>query len=117
VATLFLGGLGVMNVMSSPSANGRVKSVSAKRSAHARIHPQAIFSRDRHRCGLERRHGAAAVLRFLRAGESAAHAAVFLPVCSPNWKLGALSIFLLGLIAVLSALYPANRAASVDLLF
>jgi ABC-type antimicrobial peptide transport system permease subunit len=31
-----------------------------------------------------------------------------------NWKLGALSILLLGLIAVLSALYPANRAASVD---
>jgi putative ABC transport system permease protein len=31
-----------------------------------------------------------------------------------SWKLGGLSIFLLGLIAVLSALYPANRAASVD---
>src|SRR5947207_2087063 len=31
-----------------------------------------------------------------------------------SWKLGVLSIFLLGLIAVLSALYPANRAASVD---
>jgi len=31
-----------------------------------------------------------------------------------SWKLGTLSIFLLGLIAVLSALYPANRAASVD---
>jgi ABC-type antimicrobial peptide transport system permease subunit len=31
-----------------------------------------------------------------------------------SWKLGALSVTLLGLISVLSALYPANRAASVD---
>ena len=31
-----------------------------------------------------------------------------------SWKLGAGSVALLGLIAVLSALYPANRAASVD---
>jgi putative ABC transport system permease protein len=31
-----------------------------------------------------------------------------------SWKLGALSVGLLGLIAMLSALYPANRAASVD---
>jgi len=31
-----------------------------------------------------------------------------------SWKLAALTISLLGLIAVLSALYPANRAASVD---
>jgi ABC-type antimicrobial peptide transport system permease subunit len=31
-----------------------------------------------------------------------------------NWKLGALSVSLLGLISILSALYPANRAASVD---
>ena len=31
-----------------------------------------------------------------------------------SWKLGAVSVALLGLIAVLSALYPANRAASVD---
>ena len=32
----------------------------------------------------------------------------------PSWKLGLLSISLLSVIAVLSALYPANRAASVD---
>jgi putative ABC transport system permease protein len=31
-----------------------------------------------------------------------------------SWKLAALTVSLLGLIAVLSALYPANRAASVD---
>lgn len=31
-----------------------------------------------------------------------------------SWKLGVLSITLLGLISVLSALYPANRAASID---
>jgi putative ABC transport system permease protein len=31
-----------------------------------------------------------------------------------SWKLGALSVALLAVIAVLSALYPANRAASVD---
>jgi putative ABC transport system permease protein len=31
-----------------------------------------------------------------------------------SWKLGTLSMALLGAIAVLSALYPANRAASVD---
>jgi ABC-type antimicrobial peptide transport system permease subunit len=31
-----------------------------------------------------------------------------------SWKLAALTVGLLGLIAVLSALYPANRAASVD---
>jgi ABC-type antimicrobial peptide transport system permease subunit len=31
-----------------------------------------------------------------------------------SWKVGALSVSLLAIIAVLSALYPANRAASVD---
>src|SRR5438552_3562164 len=31
-----------------------------------------------------------------------------------NWRIGALSVGLLGVIAILSALYPANRAASVD---
>jgi putative ABC transport system permease protein len=31
-----------------------------------------------------------------------------------NWRLGAISVALLAVIAVLSALYPANRAASVD---
>jgi len=31
-----------------------------------------------------------------------------------NWRIGSMSIFFLALIALLSALYPANRAASVD---
>jgi len=31
-----------------------------------------------------------------------------------SWKVGVLSVCLLGLISILSALYPANRAASVD---
>jgi ABC-type antimicrobial peptide transport system permease subunit len=31
-----------------------------------------------------------------------------------SWKIAAMSILLLGLISILSALYPANRAASVD---
>jgi ABC-type antimicrobial peptide transport system permease subunit len=31
-----------------------------------------------------------------------------------SWKLAVLTVSLLGIIAVLSALYPANRAASVD---
>jgi ABC-type lipoprotein release transport system permease subunit len=31
-----------------------------------------------------------------------------------NWRIGAMSVVLLALIALLSALYPANRAASVD---
>src|SRR5260370_10462881 len=31
-----------------------------------------------------------------------------------SWKLGVLSVFLLGTIAVLSAIYPASRAAEVD---
>jgi len=31
-----------------------------------------------------------------------------------SWKIGAMSVALLSLIAILSALYPANRAASVD---
>jgi putative ABC transport system permease protein len=33
---------------------------------------------------------------------------------TPSWQLAALTIGLLALIGVLSALYPANRAASVD---
>ena len=32
----------------------------------------------------------------------------------PTWKSGVLSCLLLGMIAVLSALYPARRAASID---
>jgi ABC-type antimicrobial peptide transport system permease subunit len=31
-----------------------------------------------------------------------------------SWKIGAMSVTLLSIIAILSALYPANRAASVD---
>ena len=31
-----------------------------------------------------------------------------------SWKIGAMSVSLLGLIAILSAVYPANRAASID---
>jgi putative ABC transport system permease protein len=32
----------------------------------------------------------------------------------PTWSTGVLACFLLGLIAIFSALYPARRAASVD---
>ena len=32
----------------------------------------------------------------------------------PTWQVGVLSFVLLGLIAVLSGIYPARRAASVD---
>jgi len=32
----------------------------------------------------------------------------------PTWKTGLLACFLLGMIAVFSALYPARRAASID---
>jgi len=78
VATLFLGGLGVMkrDARLRP-ANGHAKSASAKRSA-PRANPSSVNSFWRPSLlWIERRHGAAAVLRFLRAGESAAHAPVF----------------------------------------
>jgi ABC-type antimicrobial peptide transport system permease subunit len=32
----------------------------------------------------------------------------------PTWKTGVLACLMLGMIAVLSALYPARRAASID---
>jgi ABC-type antimicrobial peptide transport system permease subunit len=32
----------------------------------------------------------------------------------PNWQSGVLSFVLLGVVAVLSAIYPARRAASID---
>ena len=38
----------------------------------------------------------------------------FLDGLIASWKLAALTVSLLGFIAVVSALYPANQAASVD---
>jgi ABC-type antimicrobial peptide transport system permease subunit len=32
----------------------------------------------------------------------------------PTWQTGALSLSVLGMIAILSALYPARRAAAID---
>jgi putative ABC transport system permease protein len=114
VATLFLGGLGVMNVM-LVSVRERTREIGVRKALGATRESilrqffleTVIVVGLSGGTGLLLSYGFCALVNLLPMP-------LFFAGLLTNWKLGALSVFLLGLIAVLSALYPANRAASVD---
>lgn len=114
IATLFLGGLGVMNVM-LVSVRERTREIGVRKALGATRESilrqffleTVIVVGLSGGTGLILSYGFCALVNLLPMPP-------FFAGLLASWKLGALSITLLGLIAVLSALYPANRAASVD---
>jgi putative ABC transport system permease protein len=114
VATLFLGGLGVMNVM-LVSVRERTREIgvrmalgATRRSILRQFFLETIIVVALSGgIGLLLSYGFCALVNLLPMPP-------FFEGLLASWKLGAMSVALLGFIAVLSALYPANRAASVD---
>jgi putative ABC transport system permease protein len=114
VATIFLGGLGVMNVM-LVSVRERTREIGVRKALGATR--ESILRQ----FFLE-----TVIVVFLSGGTgliisyglcflvSLLPKMPFFDGLDPSWQLATITISLLGLIAVLSALYPANRAASVD---
>jgi putative ABC transport system permease protein len=114
IATLFLGGLGVMNVM-LVSVRERTREIGVRMALGATRESilrqffleTIIVVALSGGAGLIIAYGFCALVNLLPMPQ-------FFAGLLASWKLGAVSVGLLGLIAVLSALYPANRAASVD---
>ena len=114
ITTLFLGGLGVMNVMlvavrERTREIGVRKAVGATRSS---IISQffietllVVFASGG--AGLGVAYSICALVNLIPMPQ-------FFAGLLPTWQVGVLSFALLGTVAVLSALYPATRAASVD---
>jgi len=114
IATLFLGGLSVMNVM-LVSVRERTREIgvrmalgATRKSILRQFFVETIFVVTiSGGVGLILSYGFCALVNL-------AQMPPFFSGMLTNWKIGAMSVFLLALIAMLSALYPANRAASVD---
>ncbi len=114
VATIFLGGLGVMNVM-LVSVRERTREIGVRKALGATRESilrqffletiiVVVLSGG---TGLIISYGLCGLVNLLPKMP-------FFDGLDASWQLAGLTIGLLGLIAVLSALYPANRAASVD---
>jgi len=114
VATIFLGGLGVMNVM-LVSVRERTREIGVRKALGATRESilkqffleTVIVVFISGGVGLIISYGLCGLVNLLPA-------VPYFDGLDASWKLAALTIGLLGLIAMLSALYPANRAASVD---
>ena len=114
IATLFLGGLSVMNVM-LVSVRERTREIgvrmalgATRKSILRQFFLETIFV-----VGLS--GGVGLVLSYGFCGlVNLLPMPPFFTGMLTSWKIGAMSISLLAVIAILSALYPANRAASVD---
>ncbi len=114
IATLFLGGLSVMNVMlvnvreRTREIGVRMALGATRRSILRQFFLETIFV-------VVISGGVGLILAYGFCGiVNLAPMPPFFSGMLTSWKIAAMSIFLLGLISVLSALYPANRAASVD---
>ncbi|MCP5115907.1 MAG: FtsX-like permease family protein, partial [bacterium] len=114
IITLFLGGIGVMNVMlvavrERTREIGVRKAVGATRGSIVRqfFVETAIVVLLSGGLGLGFAYG---LCSFVNSFSMPAYFAGLLP----TWEAGVLSFVLLGLTAILSALYPAGRAAAVD---
>jgi putative ABC transport system permease protein len=114
IATIFLGGLGVMNVM-LVSVRERTREIGVRKALGAT------------RESILRQFFLETIIVVLISGGAGLLISYgfcgfvdlfpmppFFDGLIASWKLAALTVSLLGIIAVLSALYPANRAASVD---
>jgi len=114
IVTLFLGGLGVMNVM-LVAVRERTREIGIRKAlgAPSRSILQHFFFEALFMAfvsggvGLAIAFGMCALVNMLPMPD-------FFAGLLPTWVTGVLSFGLLGTIAVLSALYPARRAASVD---
>src|SRR6266478_5410253 len=114
VATLFLGGLSVMNVM-LVSVRERTREIgvrmalgATRKSILRQFFLETIFV-----VGLS--GGVGLILSYGFCGlVNLFPMPPFFSGMLTSWKIGAMSVSLLAIIAILSALYPANRAASVD---
>jgi len=114
MVTLVLGGLGVMNVM-LVAVRERTREIGVRKALGARggeILRQFFFEALliaflSGGIGLGIAYGICATVNLLPMPD-------FFAGLLPTWKTGVLACFLLGMIAVFSALYPARRAASID---
>ena len=112
--TLFLGGLGVMNVM-MVAVRERTREIGVRKALGApanTILKQFFFEALLIACvsggvGLGVAYGICALVNLLPMPD-------FFAGLVPTWKTGLLATVLLGTIAILASLYPARKAASVD---
>jgi putative ABC transport system permease protein len=114
IATLFLGGLSVMNVM-LVNVRERTREIGVRMALGAtrRAILRQFFLETIFVVGLS--GGVGLILSYgFCAVVNLAPMPPFFSGMLTSWKVGALSVSLLALIAMLSALYPANRAASID---
>src|SRR5580704_5006068 len=114
IATLFLGGLGVMNVM-LVSVRERTREIGVRKALGATRESilRQFFLETVIVVGLS--GGAGILLSYGFCGlVDLLPMPPFFDGLIASWKLAVLTVSLLGIIAVLSALYPANQAASVD---
>lgn len=114
IATLFLGGLSVMNVM-LVSVRERTREIgvrmalgATRKSILRQFFVETIFV-------VAISGGAGLIISYgFCALVNLAPMPPFFSGMLTSWKIAAMSVALLGIISILSALYPANRAASVD---
>jgi putative ABC transport system permease protein len=114
IITLFLGGLGVMNVM-LVAVRERTREIGVRKALGATRHAivsqffieTLIIAFLSGGAGLVIAYGCCALVDLLPMPP------VFAGLL-PTWQSGVLSFVLLATVAVLSALYPARRAAAVD---
>jgi putative ABC transport system permease protein len=114
VVTLFLGGLGVMNVM-LVAVRERTREIGVRKALGATRRSilsqffveTLIIALLSGGVGLAIAYGLCALVDLLPMPP-------FFDGLLPTWQSGVLSFLLLGVVAMFSAMYPANRAASVD---
>src|SRR6201988_2741301 len=114
LVTLVLGGLGVMNVM-LVAVRERTREIGVRKALGARgneilrqfFFEALLIAALSGAVGLGIAYGLCAVVNLLPMPD-------FFAGLLPTWGTGILACMLVGMIAVLSALYPARRAASID---
>ncbi len=114
LVSLFLGGMGVMNVM-LVAVKERTREIGVRKAvgASARVILRQFFLETlivvflSGGAGLSIAYGICALVNLIPMP-------MYFAGLLPTWQSGLLASILLGTVAVLSALYPASRAASVD---